>query len=156
MKKLLTLLLIGLFWTGCSDKNENCCTNIDVGMAIKYLNEDGENLFEIEDGIKVSEISVFHKINGEWVEYFEGNLDRPQGISVIESTDGKYLDLFPSMTTNDNNISETKIEFSSTDSDIIKTEIDSDNSNTVVTKIWYNEELKWESNQRERTFEVIK
>jgi len=155
MKKILTLLIIGFLLIFCSDE-QDCCTNIDIGISIKYLNENGENLFELESGLTESNINIYHRINNEWVKYFEGNLDYPKGIRTVEREDGIYLVIFPSTTIVESNYSETKIEFSGSDSDILKTEIDKKNSNEIVTKVWYNDELKWEVSQSERMFDIIK
>jgi len=155
MKKIILLLIIGISLTACSNKND-CCVNIDTGISVKYLNEGGENLFEIDNGYNESDITIYHKINGEWNEYYEGNLDSPKGITLVDSEDGKYIVIFPSTTFVGNNNSETKIEFSDSDSDIIKTEIDKSNSNTIVTKVWYNDVLEWEAYETERMFEIIK
>lgn len=155
MKKILSLLLIGILITACSDEKD-CCTNIDTGISIKYLNENGDNLFEISNGITESEITIYHKINDEWKLYYKGNLDYPKGIRTVESEDGTYLVIFPSTTLVENNYSETKIEFSDSDSDIIKTEIEKNNSNEIVTKVWYDGELKWEAYENERMFEIVK
>lgn len=53
-------------------------------------------------------------------------------------------------------IQKQKIKFSESDFDIIKTEIDKSNSNTIVTKVWYNGNLEWEAYESERMFEIIK
>ena len=159
MKKILSLFIVGILFIACSDdeKGIDCCTNIDIGISVKYVNENGENLFELENGgLNESNINIYHKINNEWVKYFEGNLDSPKGIRIIEREDGKYLGIFPSTVIVENNYSETKIEFSQTDSDIIKTEIDKNGSNTIVTKVWYNDLIKWEADQTERMFEIVK
>jgi len=156
MKKIITLFIIGFFFTACSDETQDCCTNIDIGISIRYLNAAGENLFEIPDGIEESEITIYHKIDGEWERYFKGNLDYPKGINKVGREDGTYLVIFPSTTLVENNFSETKIEFSSTDADILKTEIDKSNANEIVTRVWYNDELKWEAYETERMFDIIK
>jgi hypothetical protein len=44
--------------------------------------------------------------------------------------------VFPSTTIIEDNYSETKIEFSEYDFDVLKTEIDKKNSNEIVTKVW--------------------
>jgi hypothetical protein len=160
MKKIL-LLLAAILILGCStdeDEKVNCCTIIDTGVSIKYVNEDGENLFELDGGLTEADIAIYHKINNEWVKYYEGNLDYPKGFRIVEREDGTgtYLVVFPSTTIIENNYSETKIEFSKSDFDVLKTEIDRSNSNEIVTKVWYNDELKWEGNQTERMFEILK
>lgn len=155
MKKILKITIIGFFLMACS-KDKDCCVNIDTAISIKYVNVIGENLFELDGGLNESDITIYHRINNEWLKYFEGNLDYPKGIRTVERGDGKYLVVFPSTTLVENNYSETKIAFSGTDSDIIKTEIDKSNSNEIVTNVWYNGELKWGGSQSERIFEVIK
>ena len=156
MKKILILLAATLIISCSNEEEENCCTIIDVAVSIKYLNEAGENLLDIEGGLNASEITLYHKINNEWVKYYKGNLDNPTGIGTVAREDGTYLVVFPSTTIVEDGASETKIEFSDSDFDILKTEIDKKNSNEIVTKVWYNDELKWEGNHTERLIEVVK
>lgn len=157
MKKIFLLIAV-IIIAGCSteDDERDCCTIIDTGVSIKYVNEDGENLLETEGGLTEADITIYHKIDNEWIRYYEGNLDSPKGISTVEREDGTYLVVFPSTTIIENNYTETKIEFSESDFDVLKAEIDKRNSNEVVTKVWYNDELKWEGNQAERMFEILK
>lgn len=157
MKKVLLLLAVTLI-TGCSTEEgeKDCCTIIDTGVSIKYVNENGENLFELEDGLTEGDISIYHKVDDEWIEYYKGNLDYPKGIIVVEREEGTFLQISPSYTIVENNYSETKIEFSGSDSDVLRTEIKKKNSNQIVTKVWYNGKLKWEENQSERMFEILK
>lgn len=155
MKKILLLIAVTLI-ASCTTDEKDCCTIIDTGVSIKYLNEEGENLFEINGGLDVSDINIYHKINNEWTRYYKGNLDSPKGINTVEREDGTYLVISPSTTIVENGYSETKIEFSDSDFDVLKTEVDKKNSNEIVTKVWYNDELKWEGNQSERKIEIVK
>jgi len=155
MKKILLLIAVTLI-ASCTTDEKDCCTIIDTGVSIKYLNEEGGNLFELEGGLNVADINIYHKINNEWVRYFEGNLDYPKGLRTVEREDGTYLIIFPSTTIVENGYSETKIEFSESDSDILKTQVDKNSSNEIVTKVWYNDELKWEGNHTERIIEIVK
>ena len=154
MKKIILLLIIGLSNFACSDDND-CCLNIDIGIDIKYINTEGQNLFEIDNGYNESDITIYHKANGEWEEYYESNLDSPKGITVVEGENGKFLSISPSTTLDNNNYSETKIQFSESDFDIIKTEIDKSNSSTILTKVWYNGVLEWEAYEN-RMIEIVK
>ncbi|TCI85534.1 hypothetical protein [Tenacibaculum sp. M341] len=155
MRKLILLLSIVISFYACSN-NDNCCVNIDTNITIKYLNEEGKNLFEIENGYKESDINIYHKINGEWKKFYDNKLDTPKGISVIETENGTLLSLSPSLTTDQNSYSETKIEFSNTDADIVKAAIENSNNNTIVTKVWYNDILKWDTSNTNRTIEIVK
>ncbi|TPE46415.1 hypothetical protein [Pontibacter mangrovi] len=155
MKKFLLLIAVALV-VSCSTDEEDCCTIIDTGVSIKYLNGQGENLLEVDGGIDVADINIYHKINNDWVKYFRGNLDYPKGFYTVERENGTYLVVFPSTTIGESGYSETKIEFSETDFDILKTEVQKKNSSEIVTMVWYNDELKWEGNQSERLIEVVK
>ena len=112
----------------------------------------------MDNGPTESDITIYHRENGVWQKYHQGNLDHPKGIMTLGKGDETYLMVFPSNIIVENNCSETKIEFSDPDlgSDILKAEIDRDNSNEIVTKVWYNGALKWESHHTERMFEIIK
>ncbi|WP_029035051.1 membrane lipoprotein lipid attachment site-containing protein [Salinimicrobium terrae] len=155
MKKILFLITLTLV-LGCSTDDKDCCTIIDTGVSIKYINEDGQNLLGPVGRYTEADITIYHKINNEWIRYYKGNLDNPKGITTVERQDETYLVIFPSTTIVANNYSETKIEFSESDFDILKTEIDKNNSNQIITRVWYNNELKWEGLQTERIFEIVK
>lgn len=113
-------------------------------------------MIDKEIGIKVSDVILYHKIDGEWEEYFAGNLDSPRGVNKIQTDNEIYLRIFPSLEIVEDNFSETKIEFSGGESDIIKSELKKQGNNVTVTKVWYNGDLKWEAYETERMFEVVK
>ncbi|MEM9141539.1 MAG: hypothetical protein AAGA86_01040 [Bacteroidota bacterium] len=155
MKRTLIFICMGLVLSGCKEDDcciPDCCANVDVGLQIKYINEAGENLFGLGDqGYDFDAITVYHKIDGEWQRYFKSNYDRPKGIDLVTIEETTWLDVFPSTTIVANNRSETKIEFSPTDMDIITTEIDDSNNNILVTRVWYND-----VEQENRFFEIVK
>lgn len=154
--KNLILLLLTVTLISCSTEQSDCCTIIDTAVSIKYVNGDGENLLETDNNLSVNDINIYHKIDNEWIAYYKGNLDRPKGIAAVQTEEGLFLEVFPSSTIVENSYSETKIEFSESEADILRTEIDRSNSNEIVTKVWYNDELKWEGNNAQRSIEIIK
>lgn len=159
MKKLVLLLgFVAFLWISCEkDDPSNCCTIIDTGVTIKYVNEAGENLLEKEDALSIKDITIFHKVDSEWEQYFKGNLDVPTGLEEVSMPEGKYLGIVTSLDVDGNNISETKIRFSETDEDIIKTQLNFSSNNTIVDKVWYNGELKWErTSKNPRNFVIVK
>lgn len=154
MKKSLVLILFPVL-ISCNTDEPNCCTNIDTNILIKYLDDQGQNL--LESGVySESNINIYHLIDGSWERYFNGFRDSPKGITVNQLEDGLYLTLSPSSTTNTSGISETKIEFSENDFDVIKAEIEKSSNSQIITKVWYNDQLKWEAYATERKFEVVK
>lgn len=110
MKNKLMLSVCAFLLLACSNDND-CCVNIDTSVSIKFLNEAGENLLGRAGGLNESDITIYYRIDNEWIEYFEGNLDYPKGISTVEGQDGPYLIVFPSNVIVADNYSETKIEF---------------------------------------------
>ena len=157
MKKLLLALLTIILVSCTSDDPENCCTYISLGTDIKYENSEGINLLDGSNTYNVSEIEVFHRIDGEWERYFEGNLDYPKGLKKIEIDGENYLTVFLSNGVNEDNISGTKLVFDNGEEDIIKSVVDKSSGNQIVTKIWYNEELKWSNEENvEPRFTIVK
>lgn len=158
MKKLVIVLVLGMIFNSCSNGGDEPIYGVyvDHSIYIKYFDENGNNL--LNGGIDESDINIYRKINNEWVYYFEGNLDYPKGIKIVEIENEKYLILFVSDKVNESNISETKIELSNyIESDIFKTEIDNSHGNSIIRKIWLNGMMKWESTERtEKLFEIIK
>lgn len=159
MKRFL-LFSIALILVSCSSDTDSpidCCTVIDTGVDIMYVNEDGENLLEGENPINISNITVYHKIGSEWTRYFKGNLDYPKGLMPIEINNEKYLRIFVSTEVVQDQISETKLVFSENDEDLIKTELNLSANNTIVKKVWYNNDLKWETESNtNRQFVIVK
>ncbi|QCK15713.1 hypothetical protein [Mangrovivirga cuniculi] len=145
MKKTASLLVIGFLFVSCSHKE--CCTIVDTEVLIMYLNDSGENLFEIEDGYTESNVRVYYNIDGSWKREYQGG-------GMVEYEDGTYLSVSPSLYILEDGYSETKIEFSNSEIDIMRTKI-SDGHNTYVTEVYYNGEFKWESGTF-RSFEVVK
>lgn len=147
MKKLLLLLFATVLF-GCSkddDQEEmNCCVNYDVSVDVKYVNEEGENLLETEDPVRLSDIKVYHKIGSEWKGYFEGHHDIPNSVRIIELEGGKHLRVFLSQETDEKSISETRLVFPGDKEEILKAEILIDGGLTAVRKLWYKGELAWE------------
>lgn len=130
---------------------------IVVQLSPWVLKLNGMNLLNPGDGYEISDIEVFHKVEGEWKRYYEGNFDYPKGISVIAIAGENYLRVFLSNKTNEEDISATKLKFAEGEEDCIESVIEKISGNEIVTKIWYNNELKWsaESNSEAR-FTIVK
>ena len=109
------------------------------------------------EGIDEADITVYHRKDQEWVAYFQGNLDHPKGIAIEENSEGEpYLWLSPNTEYFSENLTETKLEFPGGEEDIIRAQFDRSEGNLVCTKVWYNDNLRWEANATGRAFEVLK
>lgn len=157
MKQILFLLLVTITFSACI--KPNCCTMMDLGVVVKYVDSDGNNLFDNDsNSLTLSDIVLYHKIDGEWKEYYESNLTNARGLQTSQREDGLYIDIFTSITYVEGNISESKIEIKGYPTDIIKTEVDKQSNGIFVTKVWYNDELKWDaaSDKTSRRFTITK
>ena len=139
----------------CSEP-EICCTVYDTGVLIDYVSASGENLFEIPDGLTENQIITYLKEDGKWVYYHGGGSDNPRGVKLIETPEGLALRVAPGLTTDPEGYSEMKLIFSTTDVDSMRTKIESTGNVTVVSEVWYNNELKWRQGPTERRFQVVK
>lgn len=155
MKNIFSILFIGLILTSCSNDNEDNVV-VDTHVLLKYIDQNGNNILDQANGIISSNIKVYHKVNNQWIEQNNTNMDNPQGFSVLERNSEKYLKLFPSHNFYDANFSETKIQYSESELAIVKTQFDLSNENIICTKVWYNGNLKWEDNETERLIEIRK
>ena len=157
MKALVSFLLIGFLFASCN-KNEECCTIIDVGITLKYIDADGENILDTIDGINSSEIRLYYKNKDEWNYYYDANMDVSKGFFIFTMEGEKYMKLFPSDRYYDEIYSETKISYSENDFDILKCEFYFNNSNIFCTKIWLNDTLAWDQvpNGPDRLIEIVK
>lgn len=141
----------------CQKNDEDCCSIVDIGINVKYINELNQNFFEMDNGYNLQQVKMYHKIDGIWKPYYEGNLDQPTGLGLIEIDSEKYLAISPSLSIDENGYSDTKIEFNENDADSIRTKIDTSHSNTIVTELYYNGVLKWKSQDATpRRFTIIK
>ncbi len=158
MKKVLSILILALFVMSC-EENTKCCTVISTVLTVKIVDSNGESLLDEPNGIDSNTIRLFYKRNNEWTE-IRGYSDRVAlGIKVEENSDSqKQLSIYVSIDYIDhNNITEMKLQFSESDFDIIKGEIDFSNGNTICTKVWCNDQLVYEYFVNEnRIIELIK
>ncbi|MDH3322538.1 MAG: hypothetical protein OEM04_06070 [Flavobacteriaceae bacterium] len=155
MKNVIYFLLIAISLISCDDNEPiDCCTVVDIGILIKYVDQNGDNIIDKTNGIESSKIKIFHHINNDWVLYYDSNMDVSKGFKVIEINGENYISVFPSDHYIDHQFSETRIQFSDNDFDQIRTEFDFSHGNTICTKVWYNEALVWDHYHGERKIEV--
>ena len=132
-----------------------CCTVIDTSILIQYEDSEGKKLLDQDGFVDLSKTVVFHKIDGAWVVHNSHNLDVPNGLSMIEINGEKFLQLHPSQNYYSRTLSETRINFREDLIAIIKAEFNFNDGNVICERVWYNDELKWESKDGERRIVII-
>jgi hypothetical protein len=122
---------------------------ISIDLDIKFENAEGINLTNSESGINVGNITV---------SYFTKSVWHPVANAIPIDREGEqYIRLFLNPEANDENTSETRIDFLSGESDIIKAELSTSSNSILLEKVWYNEVMKWDVDQRtERVITVVK
>ena len=154
--KVIHFLLIAAMVISCKNDDEDCCTIVDTNIIIKFVDQNGKNLLnDVEGGIEPAGIVLYYKVNGQWEEYFESNLDAPKGYLTTEESGDAFFVLYTDPSYSENNNAEIKIQFTETLSGILKAEFNQSGGNLICTKVWYDGELKWEqASQSERSFVV--
>jgi hypothetical protein len=159
MKKTLSILILAFIAMSCEKEIENCCTVIDIDLVVKIVDSNGESLLDESNGIDSNTIRLFYKENNEWAE-IKGHHPRvAKGMKVEENSNSqKQLSIYISTDYVDhNNITEMKLQFSESDFEIIKGEIDYSHGNTICTKVWCQDQLVYEQYVNdERIIELLK
>lgn len=151
------VLLVGLI-VAC-DGDDQCCANIDTSISISVKNEDGLDLLDPQNPGAFQEevIKIFYLTDGKVEEHYEPNRDAPRGFSIYkESAIDRYaIQVYPN-----DDVSEefpvTYIRWNTDDTDTIKCEYQRTENAVVCTKVWFNDEIKWEAYETGRYFEIIK
>lgn len=156
LNNIIFLLFVAVIAVSCEDDDVDCCTVVDTTIIMKFVDQNGVNLLnDTEGGIEPAGIVLYYKVNGQWEEYFESNLDAPKGYLTTEESGDAFFILYTDPSYSENNITEIKIQFTEDLSDILKAEFTQSGSNVTCTKVWYDDELKWDqASQSERSFTV--
>ncbi|MBD0850878.1 hypothetical protein [Maribacter arenosus] len=161
MKKIVPFIILISISVSCDKKEITCCTTIDFGLDILIVNADGVNILDKVDGIASKDIRLFYRTDSEWIEHFGYDQRNAKGMTVEEINGENRLRVL--LTPDYNNpdydtrgFTEIKIQFSESDFDIIKGEIDFSNGHVICTKIWCNDVLKWEAYTSDRLITLIK
>lgn len=143
-------LLISFFILGCSDDIGKIIYSTGVNISVK--NATGEDLLDPQIPVSFKEemIKTYYLVNGEerLADTEEFIYEDAQGIyrlRVFLNYEG--TDEFPI----------TYIDWHETDRDTIKSEFYKTDTKVIVTKIWFNNELKWNhENGGDPEFTIVK
>jgi hypothetical protein len=159
---LIILTLITLI--GCEEDNENMNGfNLENQILLNLKNSDGLNLLDTstENSYNNESMKLFYLVNDEPIEV---TIENGFNMGSLELTSDKLLKIFTNPSSS-NIVEETSeydivenvafLELSETDTDTIKTHSLSKNLSHstangnccyfLVSKVWYNDELVWES-----------
>lgn len=150
MKYVFSLLIILLL--SCAPETD-CCSNFDVGMQLGVFDSNGFDRLNPGNvnAFTSQNIKIYYVIDGvtEYQSSGEGDV-----FKVFKSENHENYTISLGVYIKENP-STTLIKWNETDIDTIKCEVLRTSNNTRITKVWYNNELKWDG-VNERYFEIVK
>lgn len=161
---ILMFIFILSIIMGCNDDDSEMTQfNLDNQIYLKITNQSGQNLFDetTEGSYNIVNLKLFYLVNNEAVEV---TLENGYNMGSIELTSNKLLKVLTNFSTTNivNETSEYKtieniafLKLTETDTDTIKTHSKSNRGYFLVSKVWYNDELVWNSEDR-GIIEIVK
>ena len=127
----------------------SCCskdgdeTNIDLNIDLFVLDQKGNDLlnFNSDNAMDLSQIRVFYRERGSFVEFYQSNLDAQRGYFLIPPNmiyDKYSLRLFVSPSIEYEDKSVTIIKWNDYESDTIITQIHKGENSEVGIEYWIN------------------
>jgi hypothetical protein len=134
-------------------KRTCCCTNIDTNISIHYIDKDGKDLIGTSEMFKKENIDIYYVINGVAERVNNPSLDLPENFRVSDESGQRILTLFPNTSSD---VSLTIIEFNKTIRDTIECKINNNDCGIFCTEVKYNGIIKWNGNDKARSFDLVK
>ena len=155
MKNILTfsLIAITIFLFSCQKEPVNT-TIVSMKVDIAYQDVSGTDLLNpaSPNHFSADSIHVYNVVDGVKEERYYSNLDNPTlwDITKPDSSNNYYLRV-------DVETDTTIIALNKTISpDTLSCSIDRDHGNFIITKVWYNGDLKWSDNMTPREFVITR
>lgn len=166
MKNIILTFLISVFFTVACKKNEHIQSVVlETAIDISISNAEGMDLLNPQTSgyIKAEDVNIYILKNGIKEKVFKATADFPENFYIFKveqeinylKNGTYYLRLFLSETTNAGNISTTYLDIKG-HTDTITAYVENKPGSTVVTKVWFNGDLKYEASKSYHTFEIIK
>ena len=153
---ILILTFVTLF--GCSSDDSQEQFNFDVGFEFSVTDNEGNDLLNPENpnSFNESDIKLFYLINGETVEFYDDNLDYPRNFLIYQNSDSYRIRVFLNYSETEE-LPETYIQWSKTDSDTIKSEINRSDTYVKIQKVLLNDNIIWNSSDNsEPYYQIVK
>ena len=154
--KSVIFTIIMVIISSCN-KSDNEQTMIDTSIEMSIKNSNGVDLLNPNTPNYFNEntLSLFYLINGEVIEVNNPNLDYRKGFFIFKHQSEYRIRIFPNTDDKEKNPI-TYIKFNENPKDTLKCEFVRTNNSLICTKVWFNSELKYDSNVSERYFEIVK
>lgn len=151
-----SILITAIFFLlGCSKHSTS--ENVDVIIRILVEDKEARSLLDPthKNYIDVSKVRVYYLINGQKKYQYEPNWSCPSHFCAISDDGKRYVKLSPNISiTEDFPI--TYIEWSEYETDEIKCHFNRTENSVVCDKVWFNQELVYPNDTKDRIFKIIK
>lgn len=122
-------------------KKQKAAYYVNVNIDIIYKDKQGNDLLDSTKGThySIKDITLYHMEKGEKVKINKPHMDHPNNRFLYrdEATKTNHLRVFLEQET-------VLIQLNATTTDTIKCKIKKQKGSTIIEKVWYNGELKWE------------
>lgn len=154
---IIAINIIGIL-QGCTD--QSCCEIYDTGIRIFVENSAGQNLLDnsVSGHINTDLLQLSYIIDGKARSVYEGNLDCPTKICLIEDQEMKYLSLFPNDTEKEA-FPLTILHWNDTDADTLKCSFERTRNSVICKEVWFNNIQMYPDEAMqgfERAFTIVK
>ncbi|MEJ1236688.1 hypothetical protein WBG78_01085 [Chryseolinea sp. T2] len=153
-QKIVKLTLLTIFITIFSSCEEKLCgcTVVDADVNLIVTDSENRNLLDpsTPEHFKEDDIRIYFLRNGQREEAYAANLDAPRYFRIDQSgPNGEYMmRLFPDLETHNSDITTTIIRWNGSDEDTVACEIRNTDNSTIITRVWYNDDLGYDQNDQ--------
>lgn len=122
-------------------------TVYEVSIGISFVDQNGQDLLDPSHSNAITEqnTDLYYMIDDSLVKQFEGHLDHPKMFHIPDETsphnENYQLVVFSNIIKNQDTAF-TYLEFEDGSMDTIKTQYEIADNSTIVTRVWYNGDLK--------------
>ena len=157
---LLSIIVLVIAFSSCSDDENNSQTVIDAGIEISVQSSaDGVDLLSPQTPgfYKKDEIKFYELIGEEKVLVNNPNEDFPSGFMIFVDADQLHRIRFFGNAGSPNLKVTNIIDWNATEIDTLEYIIERGDNYTIINKVWFNGEEKWDAaSQTERFFIIEK
>ncbi|MFC7524794.1 hypothetical protein ACFQRK_12590 [Parapedobacter sp. GCM10030251] len=151
------LFVMSFIFLAFSCENDAKLIVVDATVDILVLDPRANNILEM-DNFKEENIKIYYLVNGKKELFNRPNLDYPKGYAILKNQKEQLI--LRVFLNSDLEAPFTFIDYGDSDIDTIKSEFHRNGQSVISIKIWYNDQLKWESGNEDfselRTFSITK
>lgn len=144
MKRFLPLMFL-LFVLSCKEDDNLSSYVNSTNIEFIILDENNVDLLNPENVNISDDLQIFYEENGQWIKYYESNLDYSKGYRIYKREDKYILTVYPKNSYK-SNFTKSILKWKSFAPDTIINEYKQSPNSITNDKIYINGELVWTVN----------